>query len=43
LSRYDEAIASYDKAIEIKPDDYEAWKNRGKALYQLSRYDEAIL
>ncbi|MBC6424372.1 MAG: tetratricopeptide repeat protein, partial [Hormoscilla sp. SP12CHS1] len=42
LSRYDEAIASYDKAIEIKPDDYEAWNNRGKALYQLSRYDEAL-
>lgn len=26
--RYEEAIASYDKAIEIKPDDYQAWHNQ---------------
>ncbi|MBC6472924.1 MAG: tetratricopeptide repeat protein, partial [Hormoscilla sp. GM102CHS1] len=40
--RYDEVIASYDKAIEIEPDDHPAWYNRGYALLQLSRYDEAI-
>ncbi|MBC6455787.1 MAG: tetratricopeptide repeat protein, partial [Hormoscilla sp. SP5CHS1] len=33
---------SYDKAVEIKPDDYEAWYNRGIALDELSRYDEAL-
>jgi len=42
LSRYDEALAFFDKAIEIKPDDHYAWYHRGNALYQLSRYDEAL-
>jgi tetratricopeptide (TPR) repeat protein len=28
----EEAIASYDKALEIKPDYHEAWYNRGFAL-----------
>ena len=32
LGRKVEAIASYDKAIEIKPDYHEAWNNRGYAL-----------
>ncbi|MFP5270101.1 MAG: tetratricopeptide repeat protein [Coleofasciculus sp.] len=26
------AVASYDKALQIKPDDHEAWFNRGVAL-----------
>ena len=36
------AIASYDKAIEIKPDDHEAWYYRGIALGKLGRNEEAI-
>ncbi len=39
---FEEAIASYDKALEIKPDDHEAWNNRGVALYKLGRFEEAI-
>ncbi|MBC6422898.1 MAG: tetratricopeptide repeat protein, partial [Hormoscilla sp. SP12CHS1] len=35
-------IASFDKAIKIKPDDYEAWYIRGNALEKLSRYDKAF-
>jgi tetratricopeptide (TPR) repeat protein len=42
LGRYDEAIASYDKAIEFKPNDPKAWNNRGFSLNNLGRYDEAI-
>ncbi|RAM48686.1 MAG: hypothetical protein C6Y22_26465 [Hapalosiphonaceae cyanobacterium JJU2] len=42
LRRYEEAIASYDKAVEIKPDYYQAWYNRGVALGLLERYEEAI-
>jgi tetratricopeptide (TPR) repeat protein len=42
LSQYEEAIASYDKAIEIKPDSHEAWNNRGIALGNLGRNEEAI-
>jgi tetratricopeptide (TPR) repeat protein len=38
----EEAIASYDKALEIKPDYHEAWNNRGNALGDLGRLEEAI-
>ena len=40
--QYSEAIASYEKALEIKPDYYLAWNNRGYTLYELQRYSEAI-
>lgn len=33
--RHEEAIASYDKAIQFKPDDSPAWYNRGVALREL--------
>ena len=36
------AIASYDRAIEIKSDDHETWNNRGNALDDLGRNEEAI-
>ncbi|MBD2498663.1 tetratricopeptide repeat protein [Nostoc sp. FACHB-280] len=39
---YKEAIASYDKALEIKPDYYAAWYNRGIALDNSERNEEAI-
>ncbi|MEG4534747.1 tetratricopeptide repeat protein [Microcoleus sp. D2_18a_D3] len=40
--QYAKAIASYDKALEIKPDLHEAWYNRGNALCNLGRWKEAI-
>jgi len=39
---YEEAIASYDRALQFKPDDHQAWNNRGIALGDLGRYEEAI-
>ncbi|MCA2655767.1 tetratricopeptide repeat protein [Microcystis sp. M061S2] len=36
------AIASWDRALEIKPDYYYAWNNRGNALVNLGRLEEAI-
>ncbi|MHC5927506.1 tetratricopeptide repeat protein [Nostoc sp.] len=36
------AIASYDRAIEIKPDNDSAWYNRGITLDNLGRFEEAI-
>jgi tetratricopeptide (TPR) repeat protein len=42
LQRYSEAIASYDKALSIKPDKHDAWFNRGIALYKLGKYEQAI-
>jgi tetratricopeptide (TPR) repeat protein len=41
LGRHNEAIASYDKAIEFKPDSNEAWNNRGNALFKLGRLEES--
>ena len=41
LSRYEEAIASYGKALEFKPDLYEAWDNfRKLATGQLLSFQD---
>ena len=42
LKRPAEALASYDKAIALKPDDAEAHNNRGNALRDLKRPEEAL-
>ncbi|GBE93901.1 tetratricopeptide repeat protein [Nostoc cycadae] len=42
LKEYKEALANYDKAIEIKDDLLEAWSNRGNVLDDLERYEEAL-
>ncbi|GCA93838.1 tetratricopeptide repeat protein [Microcystis aeruginosa] len=39
---YQEAIASFDRALEIKPDKHEAWYNRGVALDILGIFEQAI-
>ncbi|MEG4504247.1 tetratricopeptide repeat protein, partial [Microcoleus sp. F6_B4] len=39
---YTKAIASFDQALEIKPDYDEAWYYRGIALANLERWEEAI-
>ena len=36
-----EAVKSYDRAIEIKPDRYEIWTGRAWALYKLRKYEES--
>ncbi len=40
--KYEEAIASFDKAIEIKPKFADLWKSKGDALRWLKKYEEAI-
>lgn len=42
LNENEIAIASYDEALKIKPDYYQAWYNRGIALGNLGRYEAAI-
>ncbi|MDZ8083176.1 MAG: CHAT domain-containing protein [Nostoc sp. DcaGUA01] len=42
LRRFEEAIASFDSALDIKRDDHETWYNRGVALANLRRFEEAI-
>jgi Flp pilus assembly protein TadD len=41
LGRNEEAITSYDKSIQIKPDHASAWNSRGAALDKLGRHEEA--
>ena len=41
-NQYEEAISVYDKALQIRPDNHEAWNNRGIALGNLGRNEEAI-
>jgi tetratricopeptide (TPR) repeat protein len=38
----EEAVASYDRALQLKPDDYYAWNNRGVALRELGRLEETV-
>ena len=42
LKQYSEAIADYDKAIELDPNFAAAYTNRGTAKAQLKQYSEAI-
>jgi tetratricopeptide (TPR) repeat protein len=42
LKRSEEALASYDKAIALKPDYAEAHNNRGNALGNLKRSEDAL-
>ncbi|MBD2040669.1 serine/threonine-protein kinase [Microcoleus sp. FACHB-672] len=42
LKRYEEALESYTKAIKIKPDYAEAWKDKANALSSLKQQKEAL-
>lgn len=42
LRRYNEALASFDRALAIKPNDAEAYLKRGNILQDLQRYEEAL-
>ncbi len=42
LGRHQEAIACYDKALEIDPRHANAWANKGNCLHSIGRYQEAI-
>lgn len=43
LFRYDEGLASVDRAISLRPDYAEAWLNRSVLLWLLGRYPDAFL
>jgi tetratricopeptide (TPR) repeat protein len=42
LARYDEALKSYDRAIEFDPKNVDAWVYRGTPLEFLGRSEEAL-
>lgn len=41
IGKHNEAIACYDKAIEIDPMYADAWNNKGFSLDELGKYQEA--
>src|SRR5437899_2769054 len=42
LKRSEDAVASYDQAIALRPGLAEAFNNRGNALQELKRFEEAL-
>ncbi|MEB3216647.1 MAG: tetratricopeptide repeat protein [Nostocales cyanobacterium 94392] len=43
LQRYQDALSSYQKAIEIQPEYAQAWNGQANVLYELNSYQEALL
>lgn len=43
LQLHEEAIAVYERAIELNPEDSKYYFNKGNAFSELQRYDEAII
>ena len=43
LGRIDDALKAFDKAVQLKPDDAELWRQMGDALIQARRLREALL
>jgi tetratricopeptide (TPR) repeat protein len=41
--RHQEGLEAFDKAVRIKPDDADLWKNRGDILLELERPADALL
>src|ERR1700684_3721446 len=41
--RGEDALKTFDKAVQLRPDSAELWKNLGDALVKLERPDEALL
>jgi tetratricopeptide (TPR) repeat protein len=41
--RHEEALKAFDKAVQLRPDSAELWKNLGDVLQKLERPDEALL
>jgi tetratricopeptide (TPR) repeat protein len=42
LGKKDTALASYDRAVALRPDYAEAFSNRGVTLHELKRFEEAL-
>ena len=41
LKRYDDALTSYNRAVELRPEYAAAWHGKGNTLLALKRYEEA--
>src|SRR5947199_2583697 len=40
--RLEESVAHYDKGLEIEPDSWPSWNNRGTVLGRLWKWPEAV-
>jgi Flp pilus assembly protein TadD, contains TPR repeats len=40
--RYNDSLEAYNRALELDPNDFEAWNNKGIDEGLLGRYDEAL-
>jgi tetratricopeptide (TPR) repeat protein len=40
--RYEEALAAYDHALHLSPQDAQVYANKGISLAELGRYEEAV-
>jgi tetratricopeptide (TPR) repeat protein len=43
IYRHEEALKTFDKAVQLKPDDAELWRNLGNVLVDLGRQADAVL
>ncbi|MFK5970308.1 MAG: tetratricopeptide repeat protein, partial [Candidatus Marithrix sp.] len=41
-AKYEQTLASFDKAVEIKSDYHQVWHGRGNVLDDLGRYEQAL-
>ena len=42
LQRYQDALSTYTKAVNIRPDYAQGWNGQGKTLYELKKFQEAL-
>ncbi len=42
LKRYQDALAAYNRAVELKPEYTEAWNGQANSLLELKRYQDAL-
>ena len=42
MERYDEALADFNRAIELDPEDAWALAGRGETYWAMGRYDQAL-
>ncbi|YAF98231.1 MAG: tetratricopeptide repeat protein [Nodularia sp. CChRGM 3473] len=43
LQRYQDALAAYQEAVNIRPDYAQGWNGQGKALFELKKYEDALI
>jgi serine/threonine protein kinase len=43
LQRYQDALAAYQEAVNIRPDYAQGWNGQGKTLFKLEKYAEALI